>query len=106
MGLELARVSRERRCRSHKRRLVMASEPYNEPEERWGDLCGPAAIDGRLRDIEIHLGQLRSELGEVGRWALHPECPDVGRHLKRVREILQDVEREIRQARQRRLHHR
>jgi hypothetical protein len=83
----------------------MASEAYNEPEERWGDLCGPAAIDGRLRDIEMHLGQLRCELGEVGRWALHPECPDVSRSLKRVREILQDTERDIRQARQRRLHH-
>jgi hypothetical protein len=42
----------------------------------------------------------------VGRWALHPECPDISRPLKRVREILQDAEREIRQARQGRLHRR
>ena len=84
----------------------MASQAYNEPEERWGGLRGPAAVNGRLRDIEMRLGQLRGELGEVGRWALHPECPDVSMHLKRIREVLQDVEREIRQARQRRLHNR
>jgi hypothetical protein len=90
----------------HERRLVVASQAYSEPEERWGGLRGPAAVNGRLRDIEMRLGQVRVELGEVGRWAVHPECPDVSTHLKRVREVLQDAEREIRQARQRRLHHR
>ncbi len=84
----------------------MANQAYSEPEERWGGRYGPAAVDGRLRDIEMRLGQLRGELGEVGRWSLHPECPDISRPLKRVREILQDTEREIRQARQGRLHHR
>jgi hypothetical protein len=84
----------------------VANQAYGQPEERWGDIRGPAALDGRLRDIEMRLGQLRGELGEVGRWALHPECPDVSRPIKRVREILQDTEREIRQARQRRLHQR
>ena len=88
------------------RRLVVVGQAYNEPEERWGDLRGPAAIDCRLRDIEMRLGQVRVELGEVGRWTVHPECPDISMHLKRVREVLQDAEREIRHARQRRLHHR
>ena len=83
----------------------MASQADNEPEERWGGLSGQAAVNGRLRDIEMRLGQLRGEVGEVGRWAHHPECPDINRPLKRVREILQDTEREIRQARQGRLHH-
>jgi hypothetical protein len=93
-------------CRgATRRRLVVANQAYSEPEERWGDLRGPAAIDFRLRDIEMRLGQLRGEVGEVGRWAHHPECPDINRPLKRVREILQDTEREIRQARQGRLHH-
>jgi hypothetical protein len=86
--------------------LVVADQAYKEPEERWRGLRGPAAINGRLSDIEMRLGQLRGEVGEVGRWALHPECPDISRPLKRVREILQDAEREIRQARQRRLHRR
>ena len=61
-------------------------------------------MNGRLHDIEMRLGQVRGELGEIGRWALHPECPDVSRHLKWVGQVLQDTEREIRQARQRRLH--
>jgi hypothetical protein len=73
----------------HERRLVVASQACSEPEERWGGLRGPAAINGRLRDIEMRLGQVRVELGEVGRWAVHPECPDVSTHLKRVREVLQ-----------------
>jgi len=90
----------------HEEELVVANQAYSEPEERWGGRHGPAAVDGRLRDIEMRLGQLRGELGEVGRWALHPECPDISRPLKRVREILQDTEREIRQARQGRLHDR
>jgi hypothetical protein len=84
----------------------VADQAYKEPEERWGALRGPAAVNGRLRDIEMRLGQLRCELGEVGRWAVHPECPDISRPLKRVREVLQEAEREIRQARQGRLHHR
>jgi hypothetical protein len=91
---------------AHKRRLVLASQEHIEPEERWAGLRGPAAVNGRLRDIEMRLGQARVELGEVGRWAVHPECPDISTHLKRVREVLQDAEREIRHARQRRLHHR
>ena len=90
----------------HLRRLALASQAYNEPEERWAGLRGPAAVNGRLRDIEMRLGQVRVELGEVGRLTIHPECPDVSRHLKRVCEVLQDAEREIRHARQRRLHHR
>ena len=85
--------------------VVVASPACNEPEERWGGLRGPAAVNGRLRDIEMRLGQVRVELGEVGRWAVHPECPDISGHIKRVREGLQDAEREIRHARQRRLHH-
>jgi hypothetical protein len=84
----------------------MANQTYGEPEERWGDLCGPAAVEDRLRDIELRLGQLRGDVSEVSRWALHPQCPDISRPLKRVRELLQDTEREIRQTRQRRLHRR
>jgi hypothetical protein len=84
----------------------VASQAYNQPEERWSGLTGPAAVNGRLRDIEMRLGQVRVELGEVGRWAIHPECPDISRQLKRVRELLQDMEREIRHARQRRFHRR
>jgi hypothetical protein len=92
--------------RGHEWRLVVASPACNEPEECWGSLTGPAAVNGRLHDIEMRLGQVRVELGEVGRWTVHPECPDISMHLKRVREVLQDAEREIRHARQRRLHHR
>lgn len=84
----------------------MTGRASNESEERWGDLRGSAAINGRLRDIEMRLGEVRGELGEVGRWALHPDCPDVRRHLKWVRQVLQDAEREIRHARQTRLHRR
>jgi hypothetical protein len=105
MGLELARTSPgETVVVGHERRHVLASQAYNEPEEHWGDLRGPAAVNGRLRDIEMRLGQVRVELGEVGRWAVHPECPDISRPLKGVREVLQDAEREIRYARQKRLH--
>ena len=56
----------------HEEELVVANQAYSEPEERWGGLHGPAAVESRLRDIEMRLGQLRGELGEVGRWALHP----------------------------------
>jgi hypothetical protein len=79
----------------------VANQAYKEAEERCA--ASSAAVNGRLRDIEMRLGQLRGELGEVGRWALYPECPDISRPLKRVREILQDAEREIRQARRTRL---
>src|SRR2546425_728573 len=40
---------REKRLlRGRERRLVMASQASNEPEERWGGLHGPAAVNGRL----------------------------------------------------------
>jgi hypothetical protein len=54
----------------------------------------------------MRLGQVPVELEDVGRWAVRPECPDISRQLKWVRELLQDTEREIRHARQTRLHHR
>ena len=45
----------------------MANHPSQEREERWGDLCGPDAATRRLQDIEMHLGQVRIELREIGR---------------------------------------
>jgi hypothetical protein len=82
----------------------VANHPWQEREERWGDLCGPDAATRRLQDIEIHLGQVRIELREIGRWAKHPACPDISTLLKRAQEVLNDAEREVRQARTRRLH--
>jgi hypothetical protein len=77
----------------------VANDPRQEREERWGDLCGPDAATRRLQVIEMHLGQVRIELREIGRWAEHPVCPDISTLLKRAHEVLNDAEREVRQAR-------
>jgi hypothetical protein len=75
-----------------------------EREERWGDLRGLTAATRRLQDIEIHLGKVRIKLREISRWADHPACPDISMLLKCAQEPLNDAEREVRQARTRRLH--
>ena len=77
---------------------------WQEREERWGDLRGLTAATRRLQDIEMHLGQVRIKLREISRWADHPDCPDISMLLKRAQEPLNDAEREVRQARTRRLH--
>lgn len=82
----------------------MNATEYNESRERWGDLRGPEAVTARLRAIEARLEQVRSELREVGRWADHPASPDVRSQLKRALELLADMGRQVRQARERRLH--
>jgi hypothetical protein len=91
----------------HERRLIVANHAWQEREEReerWADLGGPAAATRRLQDIEMHLGHVRIELREIGRWTEHPACPDISRLLKRAQELLNNAEREVRQARTRRLH--
>jgi len=75
---------------------------YDESLERWGKLRGPEAVNARLQAIEMRLEQLRRELVEVGRWADHPACPDLSSHFKRLRESLEDMARQVRQARERR----
>jgi hypothetical protein len=80
----------------------MSGERYDESLERWGNLRGPEAVTARLQAIETRLEQLRRELVEVGRWADHPASPDLSSTLKRVRELLEDMARQVRQARQRR----
>ena len=82
----------------------MSNDPRQERDERWGDLCGPDVATRRLQDIETHLGQVRIELREIGRWTEHPACPDISTLLKRAQEVLYDAEREVRQARTRQLH--
>jgi hypothetical protein len=57
-----------------------------------------------LKDIEMHLGQVRIEPREIGRWAEHPACPDISTLLKRTQEVFNDAEQEVRQARTRRVH--
>jgi hypothetical protein len=80
----------------------MSGERYDESLERWGNLRGPEAVTARLQAIETRLEQLRRELVEVGRWTDHPASPDLSSTLKRVRELLEDMARQVRQARQRR----
>jgi hypothetical protein len=82
----------------------MSASGYDESRERWGDLRGPEAVTARLRAVETRIEQVRSDLREVGRWADHPACPDIRSQLKRVRELLGDMGRQVRQARERRLH--
>lgn len=77
---------------------------YDESFERWGNLRGPEAVNARLQAIERQLDQLRRDLVEVGRWADHPASPDLSGSLKRVRELLDDMARQVRQARERRRH--
>ena len=77
---------------------------YDESLERWGNLRGPEAVTARLQAIETRLEQLRRELVEVGRWADHPASPELGNSLKRVRELLEDMARQVRRARERRRH--
>ncbi|MDQ6789133.1 MAG: hypothetical protein M3075_00465 [Candidatus Dormibacteraeota bacterium] len=77
---------------------------YDESFERWGNLRGPEAVTARLQAIETRLEQLRRELVEVGRWADHPASPELGSSLKRVRELLEDMSRQVRHARERRRH--
>jgi hypothetical protein len=74
----------------------------DESQEQWEDLHGPQAVLARLRAIETRLEQLRAEVGVVGQWADHPASPDLKAPLKRVRELLQDAARQVRQERQRR----
>jgi hypothetical protein len=76
----------------------------DESQERWDDLTGGQAVIARLRAIEIRLEVLRVEVAEVGGWAAHPASPDIRALLKRVRELLEDAARQVRHARQRRLH--
>ena len=82
----------------------MARHSWQEREERCGDLRGLTAATRRLQEIEMHLGQVRIKLREISRWAEHPACPDISTLLKRAQEPLNDAEREVRQARTRRLH--
>ena len=83
----------------------MRCSPFvDESQERWDDLRGPEAILARLRAIEARLEHLRLEVAEVGGWADHPASPDIRSPLKRVRELLEDAARQVRQARQRRAH--
>ena len=72
----------------HDRRFIVANHLLQEREERWGDLCGPDAATRRLQDIEMHLGQVHTELREIGRWAKHPVCPNISMLLKRTGELL------------------
>jgi hypothetical protein len=76
----------------------------DESEEQWEGLHGRQAVVARLRAIETRLEQLRAEVGVVGQWADHPASPDLKPSLKRVRELLQDAARQVRQARQQLLH--
>jgi hypothetical protein len=73
-----------------------------ERREEWEDLHGPEAVVARLRAIETRLEELRAEVAVVGRWADHPASPDLRAPLKRVRELLQDSARQVRQERLRR----
>jgi hypothetical protein len=82
----------------------MRGGAYDESFERWGKLRGPEAVTARLQAIETRLEHLRRELVEAGRWADHPACPDLSSPLKRVRELLEDMARQVRQARERRRH--
>jgi hypothetical protein len=45
------------------------NKPYDESQERWGDLRGRHAVDSRLHEMETRLKQMREELAEIGRWA-------------------------------------
>lgn len=80
------------------------SNSIDESKEHWGNLRGPAAVYGRLLGIEMRLDHMRDEVDETAHWADHPACPDITRQLKRIRELLDDTEREVRQAREGRLH--
>jgi hypothetical protein len=80
------------------------NEPYDESQERWGDLRGRHAVAGRLHEMETRLKQMREELAEIGRWADHPAFPDLTGHCKQIRELLAEAERGVRQARERRFH--
>lgn len=80
------------------------NEPYDESQERWGDLRGRHAVDGRLHEMETRLKQMREELAEIGHWADHPAFPDLTGHFKHIRELLAETERGVRQARERRFH--
>jgi hypothetical protein len=82
----------------------MSAGGYDESFERWGNLRGPEAVNARLHAIETRLEQMRRDLAEVGRWADHPASPDLRPALRNAREILADMAREVRQARERRLH--
>jgi hypothetical protein len=78
------------------------SSGTDESQEQWGELRGPAAVYGRLHGIEMRLEHMRDEVEEVGRWADHAACPDISGHLKRALEILEEAQRGVRQARERR----
>jgi hypothetical protein len=82
----------------------MSGGSYDESFERWGNLRGPEAVTARLQTIETRLDQIRRDVVEVGHWADHPACPELRSSLKRVRELLDDIARQIRQARQSRRH--
>jgi hypothetical protein len=82
----------------------MSGGRYDESFERWGSLRGPEAVTARLQAIETRLEQIRRDVVEVGHWADHPACPELRSPLKRVRELLDDMARQIRQARERRRH--
>jgi hypothetical protein len=80
------------------------SNSIDESKEHWGNLRGPAAVYGRLLGIEMRLDHMRDEVEETAHWAEHPACPDISVQLNRIRDLLDDAEREVRQARERRLH--
>jgi hypothetical protein len=80
------------------------SNSIDESKEEWGNLRGPAAVYGRLLGIEMRLDHMRDEVEETTHWAEHPACPDITMQLKRIRDLLDDAERQVRQARERRLH--
>jgi hypothetical protein len=82
----------------------MPAGGYDESFERWANLRGPEAVTARLHAIETRLEHLRRELVEVGHWADHPACPELSSPLKQARELLQDMARQVRQARERRRH--
>jgi hypothetical protein len=77
---------------------------YDESSERWGNLRGPEAVTARLQAIEMRLEQVRREVVEVGRWADHPASPELSSAFKRMRELLEDMVRQVRQAREKRRH--
>ena len=80
----------------------MRGTVYDESFERWGTQRGPEAVTARLQAIETQFEHIRREIVEVGHWTDHPACPELSSPLKRVRELLDDMARQVRQARERR----
>jgi hypothetical protein len=80
----------------------MTGGDYDESYERWGNLRGPEAVTARLQSVENRLEQIRRDVVEVGHWADHPAFPELRSPFKRVRELLDDISRQVRQAREKR----